>query len=125
MPEVRTQHAREHRIEMEIVVDAYGPEERAMGWYCYLEEKLAVPFQAPTRRSTGVVGTLTAIQSALENPLAHRSPSGLRCPGLFGLDAGELHQPGADFGHRLDLRGHRGGRLPRWLHGLPGDQRPD
>ena len=27
---------REERIEMEIVVDAYGAEKRAMGWYYYL-----------------------------------------------------------------------------------------
>src|SRR4051794_23405584 len=26
---------REERIDMEIVVDAYGEEERAMGWHCY------------------------------------------------------------------------------------------
>lgn len=38
--------ARERRILDEIVVDAYGPEERAMGWYYYLEEKLAFPFKA-------------------------------------------------------------------------------
>lgn len=38
--------ARERRILDEIVVDAYGPEERAMGWYYYLEEKLAFPFTA-------------------------------------------------------------------------------
>ncbi len=38
--------SREDRIEMEVVVDAYGPEERAIGWYYYLGEKLAVPFQA-------------------------------------------------------------------------------
>ena len=38
--------AREDRIEMEIVVDAYGPEERAMGWYYYLEDKLSFPFTA-------------------------------------------------------------------------------
>lgn len=37
---------REQRIEMEIVVDAYGESERAMGWYCYLEEKLRFPFTA-------------------------------------------------------------------------------
>ena len=37
---------REHRILMEIVVDAYGAEERAMGWYCYLEETLGFPFTA-------------------------------------------------------------------------------
>jgi hypothetical protein len=34
---------------MEVVVDAYGPEERAMGWYYYLDEKLAVPFEARVR----------------------------------------------------------------------------
>jgi hypothetical protein len=27
-------------------VDAYGPEERAIGWYYYLENKLRFPFQA-------------------------------------------------------------------------------
>ena len=37
---------REHRIAMEIIVDAYGPEEQAMGWYYYLEEKLRFPFRA-------------------------------------------------------------------------------
>lgn len=36
--------AREHRIRMEIVVDAYGEQERVMGWYYYLEEKLMFPF---------------------------------------------------------------------------------
>lgn len=37
---------REERITNEIVVDAYGEEERAMGWYYYLEDKLDFPFEA-------------------------------------------------------------------------------
>ena len=37
---------REHRIEMEIVVDAYGEDERAMGWYYYLDDKPRFPFTA-------------------------------------------------------------------------------
>lgn len=37
---------REHRITMDIVVDAYGAEERAMGWYYYLEDQLHFPFTA-------------------------------------------------------------------------------
>jgi len=37
---------REHRIDVEIVVDAYDETERAMGWYYYLEEKLVFPFTA-------------------------------------------------------------------------------
>ena len=31
---------------MEIIVDAYGPEEQSMGWYYYLEDKLRFPFTA-------------------------------------------------------------------------------
>lgn len=38
--------AREQRIIDEIVVDAYGSEERAMSWYYYLEDKLGFPFRA-------------------------------------------------------------------------------
>ena len=42
----KTDAEREKRIEMEIVVDAYGEEERAMGWYYYLEDVLRFPFTA-------------------------------------------------------------------------------
>ena len=31
---------------MEIVVDAHGPEEQAMGWYYYLRDTLQFPFTA-------------------------------------------------------------------------------
>jgi Calcium binding len=31
---------------MEIIVDCYGEDERAMGWYCYLQDKLTFPFLA-------------------------------------------------------------------------------
>ena len=37
---------REERINMEIVVDANGPEEQAMGWYNYLDDILQFPFSA-------------------------------------------------------------------------------
>ncbi len=38
--------AREERIHMEIVVDAYDEVERALGWYYYLESTLQFPFKA-------------------------------------------------------------------------------
>jgi hypothetical protein len=38
--------ARENRIHEQITVDAYGPEEQAMGWYYYLEDKIQFPLQA-------------------------------------------------------------------------------
>ncbi len=37
---------REDRIHNEAIVDAYGPEEKAMSWYYYLENKIRFPFQA-------------------------------------------------------------------------------
>jgi hypothetical protein len=46
MSAVKVDEVREERIEMEIVVDAYGEEERAMGWYYYLADKLQFPFKA-------------------------------------------------------------------------------
>jgi hypothetical protein len=46
MSKVEKDDSREHRIEMEIVVDAYNEEEQAMGWYYYLDDKLNFPFKA-------------------------------------------------------------------------------
>ena len=42
----RRSSARERRIEMEIVVDAYNTEERALSWYYYVQERLPAIFQA-------------------------------------------------------------------------------
>jgi hypothetical protein len=46
MPRRPRDEEREDRIQMEIVVDAYGPEEQAAGWYVYLDENLRFPFLA-------------------------------------------------------------------------------
>ena len=46
MSRLKENKARERRIEMEVVVDAYNESERAMGWYYYLEGRLKVPFRA-------------------------------------------------------------------------------
>jgi Calcium binding len=37
---------REERLRMEIIVDAYGPEEQALSWYYWLQERLQIPFRA-------------------------------------------------------------------------------
>ena len=46
MERLKENKVREQRIEMEAIVDAYNAEERAMSWYCYLEERLEFPFKA-------------------------------------------------------------------------------
>ena len=46
MSDVELDEAREERITMEAVVDAYGEDEQAMGWYYYLEGKIQFPFAA-------------------------------------------------------------------------------
>ena len=46
MSKIEEDPEREERIVMEAVVDCYGPEEQAMGWYYYLDDRLAFPFTA-------------------------------------------------------------------------------
>jgi Calcium binding len=46
MARAKRDEEREERITMEIVVDSYGPEEQAMGWYIYLQDTMAFPFAA-------------------------------------------------------------------------------
>jgi hypothetical protein len=46
MKQRRKDPEREDRIHNEAIVDAYGPEEQAMSWYYYLENKIDFPFHA-------------------------------------------------------------------------------
>jgi hypothetical protein len=46
MPTVQEEPEREKRIMLEIIVDAYGPEEQAMGWYYYLQDVISFPYTA-------------------------------------------------------------------------------
>ncbi len=46
MPKPRKNRIREERIHNEIIVDAYGPGEQALGWYYYLENQIQFPFKA-------------------------------------------------------------------------------
>ena len=46
MPKVERDEKRESRIENEAIVDAYGGEEKALGWYYYLDGKIRFPFKA-------------------------------------------------------------------------------
>jgi len=58
MSRIKKDKVREGRIIMEIVVDAYSEEERAMVWYYYLEDKLRFPFKATciaTRKTSPLV----------------------------------------------------------------------
>lgn len=46
MSRVQKDKEREHRIDFDVVVDAYDSEERAMGWFYYLAEQCKFPFKA-------------------------------------------------------------------------------
>lgn len=63
MSKVEQDQERERRIDYEVVVDAYNEEERAMGWYYYLQDRLQFPFKAkwldgkkPEGRNVTVIG---------------------------------------------------------------------
>lgn len=67
---------REHRIEMDIIVDCYSEDENALGWYYYIEENLAFPFKVKCiqRRSTSplkVGETVEVIGMAKEDDCRH------------------------------------------------------
>ena len=53
-----TDPIRENRIDYEIVVDAYDEAERAMGWYCYLQDKITFPFLARWKKKTKKTGAI-------------------------------------------------------------------
>jgi len=68
--------AREERILMEAVVDAYDQEERALGWYYYLADKISFPFAAECivvdkRTPLSLSSRVTAIQMSGENYCEH------------------------------------------------------
>jgi len=46
VPKLRKNRIREERINNEVIVDAYGPEEQALGWYYHLDNKIEFPFSA-------------------------------------------------------------------------------
>jgi hypothetical protein len=46
MKEIDRDEEREDRIAMEVIVDANGADEQAMGWYYYLAETITFPFAA-------------------------------------------------------------------------------
>src|SRR5260370_37121354 len=67
----KTNAKREHRIEMEVVVDAYNEEERAMSWYYYLEEHLAFPFEGRIRKAMAA-SPLRSDETVSVTGLAHK-----------------------------------------------------
>ncbi len=46
MSRIERDEVQENRIADEAIPDAYGPEEQAMSWYYYLEEKIYFPCKA-------------------------------------------------------------------------------
>jgi hypothetical protein len=87
MARPKTDPIREDRIRNEAIVDAYGPEEQAMGWYYYLETKLRFPFQArciavkvvsPLRKGETVRTPMMSISHSDLMPIrSERSDAGL------------------------------------------------
>ncbi|MDA8227116.1 MAG: hypothetical protein M0T74_05325 [Desulfitobacterium hafniense] len=88
---------REDRILMEAIVDAYDEEERAMGWYYYLKDKIKFPFMArciqvmtksPLREGEQVV----VVQMAPEDECLHEMYVKIQWQERrFGIPLAQLH----------------------------------
>lgn len=76
MSGIEKDEAREYRISMEIIVDAYDAEEQAMGWYYYLQNNIQFPFPARCVRTMARSPLregehITVIQMAPEDECLH------------------------------------------------------
>ncbi|WP_019499249.1 calcium-binding protein [Pseudanabaena sp. PCC 6802] len=102
MAKVAEDDAREERIAMEIVVDAYGEEERAMGWYYYLDDKLSFPFKAllieKSRTSAQKKGTeVVVVGMSPEEECLHEMFVEVEYDGdIFSMRLKEIEAPAAD-----------------------------
>jgi len=92
---------REERIHNEVIVDAYGPEEQALGWYYYLDNKISFPLSArciaakmvsPLRKGETVEALRLAPEDACAGDMlvlidhrGHRRLALLASPGLLFL----------------------------------------
>jgi hypothetical protein len=102
MAEIDFDEGREHRIAMEATVDAYGPEEQALGWYYYLDDKIAFPFAArcvKERRisplKAGEEAEVTGMAS--EDDCMHEMFVEIQWQGrTFGVPLAQLEPIGAD-----------------------------
>jgi hypothetical protein len=96
MARVEEDQAREYRIAMEAIVDAYGPQDQAMGWYYYLQDRMQFPFKArciqvrhtsPLRKDDRV----TVIQMAPEDECMHEMFVEVQWQGrTFGVPLAQL-----------------------------------
>ncbi len=81
---MKTNPRRERRISDEIIVDAYTADERAMGWYYYIEGKL--PFPCKMKCIASMPGSPFAkgeVAEALRLAPEQRCMSGLYVIGHF------------------------------------------
>jgi hypothetical protein len=58
MASVERDETREHRIETEIIVDAEDKEDRAMGWYYYLDDMIEFPFMGKWKKKSRKTSTI-------------------------------------------------------------------
>ena len=114
---VRQDEQREERIINEIIVDASGPEEQAMGWYYYLDDTLGFSFKAqciqersisPLRMGEVVTVTGMAPADECENEMfvmVHWNDRSLAVPlsQLTGVDVdAETEEAMADWSYWVD-----------------------
>jgi len=102
MAEIDFNEQREHRIAMEATVDAYGPEEQALGWYYYLDDKITFPFTArctEERRISPLKAgeEVEAIGMSSEDDCMHEMFVEIQWQGrTFGVPLAQLEPTGVD-----------------------------
>jgi hypothetical protein len=81
MAEIEKDEEREYRILNEAIVDAYGPEEQALGWYYYPERKMQFPFKATCaqKRDLSPLRNFLFVLPVLQDAVHHWLTQGAAC----------------------------------------------
>ncbi len=87
---------REQRISNEIIVDAYDSHEERMGWYCYLEDHLNVPFGAVWDEANVEVVAMSSDEECEQEMRVDVRYSEGYSPDTFSVSLSEIDPVGTD-----------------------------
>lgn len=122
MSRIERDEEREERIHNEVIVDAYGEDEQEIGWFYYLADSIAFPFQAKCikeiRKSPLKSGEVVMVMDMVADDRGHDMLAEIKFQGrtlgvplaqLQAIDSNELTRQAIEDWHYWVARGYEFG----------------
>lgn len=119
MSRIERDEEREERIHNEVIVDAYGEDEQEIGWFYYLADSIAFPFQAKCikeiRKSPLKSGEVVMVMDMVADDRGHDMLAEIKFQGrtlgvplaqLQAIDSNELTRQAIEDWHYWVARGY-------------------